>query len=324
MRRDAVIVAAAGALMALVAALACRGGDPPVVAGDPTPTMTAAAAAAGCAPARPQPAGDATLTITSAGLERTYILHVPPQYDGARRLPLVLNFHGFGSNASEQASYSRLPAKADEEGFIVVTPEGTGDPRRWTLLPGTEPDDVAFARDLLDHLEATLCIDATRVFSAGMSNGAALSMRIACAMPERFTAVAAVTALIYPVTCPAGDPVAVVGFHGTADACVPFTGGRSACGAMLPVAPIEQSALNWAKRNGCAETPSITQLTQSVRVTAYSDCGDNVAVVLYVVDGGGHTWPGSVDVPRLGATTREVDATDLIWEFFAAQGNLAQ
>jgi polyhydroxybutyrate depolymerase len=239
-------------------------------------------------------------------------------------LPLVLNFHGFGSSARQQANYSRLPAKADEEGFLLVSPDGTGEPRRFTLLPGGVPDDVAFARDLLDHLQSTLCVDATRMFSAGMSNGAALSMRIACTMPDRITAVAAVTALVYPVTCPAGEAVAVIAFHGTADPCVPFTGGRSACGAMLPVPPIEQSALNWAKRNGCAETPSITQLTDSVRVSAYSECSDNVAVVLYVVDGGGHTWPGSVDVQRLGTTTQEIDATELIWEFFAGQGNLAQ
>lgn len=117
------------------------------------------AASVGCDPARPHAAGDFDLTIESGGLTRDYILHVPPSYDGAEATPLVLNLHGLGSNAAEQADYSGLSQKADEAGFILVMPQGMStaslSSRHWnflTLIPG-DPDDVAFISDLLDALE---------------------------------------------------------------------------------------------------------------------------------------------------------------------------
>jgi polyhydroxybutyrate depolymerase len=251
-------------------------------------------------------------------------LHVPPQYDGASALPMVLNFHGYGSTASRQAPYSRLPALADEEGFIVVTPDATGAPaQQWNILSQPDRvDDIAFVGELLDELERTLCVDAARVFAAGISNGSAFSQRLACAMPDRIDAVAAVAAIINPSNCPADARVPLIAFHGTEDACVPFEGGRSGCGPVsLPVTAARTAAANWASHDGCGPV-ALTQLTEHVEVAAYSECDEEVAVVLYVVEGGGHTWPGSIDVPRLGATTHEIDATALMWEFFVGQGNI--
>ena len=94
----------------------------------PTPnsTTTAGVNDSDCEPDLQHEAGDFDGAITSDGMERTYILHVPPSYDGTSAMPLVINYHGFGSNARDQALYSRFPQKADEEGFIVVSPNGTG------------------------------------------------------------------------------------------------------------------------------------------------------------------------------------------------------
>lgn len=284
----------------------------------PPVTASATPAAGRCGPARPHAAGDEDASIESGGLTRTYILRVPPSYDGARRLPLVLNLHGYGSNARQQAVYSGLPAKGDKEGFIVVTPDGAGDPQRWSYPGLGGADDVAFIGALLDKVEAELCTDENRVYTAGMSNGAAFSQVLACSLPGRFAAVAAVAALAYPARCATAPPVPVIAFHGTADPCVPFEGGQTACGQRLPVAPVEQSARNWAEHDGCDLTPAKTQISAHVRSIAYGGCEAGAAVVLYVIDGGGHTWPGASDVPRLGATTHEINATDLIWQFFAA------
>ena len=265
-------------------------------------------------------AGDRNETLRSGDLDRTYGLHIPPQYDGLRRLPLVLNLHGYGSNARSQAAYSRLPQKADEAGFIVVTPDGAGTPPQWNNLQLAElPDDVAFIRDLLDHLEETLCIDPERVYATGISNGSAFAQRLACLLPDRIAGVAAVAAFVYPVVCAGASPVPIIAFHGTADACVPYEGGVTTCGrGGLPVPPVETAAENWARHNGCAPEPARSQVSEHVQAIAYSECRDNVAVVLYAVEGGGHTWPGSVDVPRLGPVTSEIDATELMWEFFQA------
>jgi polyhydroxybutyrate depolymerase len=284
-----------------------------------TPVAPNAAATATCETPLPHAAGDASATLRSGGLDRAYLLHVPPSYDGTRRMPLVLTLHGFGSNGRQQAVYSGFPAKGDREGFIVVSPDGTGTPLHWTYPGLGDVDDIAFIRELLDRLEGTLCIDAKQVFISGMSNGAAFAQRVACAMPERIAAVAAVTALVYPRDCDTDAPVAVIGFQGTDDPCVPFGGGTSQCGQRLPVPPIEESAKNWALHDGCGIGPTEQRFSEHVRTITYSGCRGETAVVLFVIEGGGHTWPGSIDVARLGATTREVNATDQIWQFFAAQ-----
>ena len=88
------------------------------IAGD-AGARTADAARAPCSPPRTHAAGDFTETITSGAMQRTYILHVPASYTGAKATPLLFNFHGYGSSAVAQAVYSGLPQKSDEAGFIT-------------------------------------------------------------------------------------------------------------------------------------------------------------------------------------------------------------
>ena len=280
------------------------------------------AARAACTDAKPRAAGDSNETLQSGGLERTYILHVPPQYDGTRQTPLVLNLHGFGSNARQQAIYSGVPGKGRPRRVHRRHAE-----RHWRAaaleLPGLSgTDDIAFIRELLDRIESDLCIDAKRVFVSGMSNGAAMSSFVACAMPDRITAIAPVAASVFPRTCPGVRAIPVISFRGTDDFCVPFEGGTSQCGQQFPVAAAKDAMKSWAEHDGCNPIPAEQQFSANVDTIAYSECTDDTAVVLFIIEGGGHTWPGAIDVPRLGATTHEVNATDQIWEFFVGQGNL--
>lgn len=327
-------------VLASVIFIACGGGgsnreaapalDAPGDVPSSTPAPAASVTNAGaspppppaCAGAKPHTTGDADQHLSSGGLDRTYILHVPPQYDGTRSLPLVLNLHGYGSNARQQAIYSRLPAKGAKEGFIVVSPDGTGDQHHWNYPGLGGVDDIAFVRDLLDRVESDLCVDEKRVFVAGISNGAAFASFVACAMPERITAIAAIAATAYPAACPAAAVIPIISFRGTEDPCVPYNGGTSQCGQRLPVQPAEDAMRAWAQHDGCNPDPSMQPYTDGVRTIAYSECTNDAAAVLFVVEGGGHTWPGSIDVPRLGVTTHKLDATDQLWQFFAAQGNL--
>lgn len=292
------------------------GAGPTLGRSDSDPT-----AASGCSPSRPHDAGDTTGTIMSGGQDRTYILHIPPSYDGAAAMPVVFNLHGFGSNAQQQANYSRFPEKADAEGFIVVSPNGTGNPQMWSFPFLGTVDEPAFIGTLLDRLEADLCIDAARVYAAGMSNGAAISTFIACAMPDRIAAIAEVAATAGPRLCETKQPIPIITFRGTEDICVPYEGGTSQCGLNLPVISAEESIRLWGEHNNCSDVPATTRFADDVLVTAYSECGRFSAALLYTIDGGGHTWPGAADVPRLGATTHSIDATDLIWEFFQGHVN---
>jgi len=306
-------------VLALALALAaCDGGSPggSRPPGEATPSGSPGGNAAVCSPAKPHALGDSDQTIVSGGEERSYILHLPPFYDGTPRLPLVLNLHGYASAAAQQASYSGWSAKGDAEGFIVVTPNALGTPQRWDTAPAGV--DVAFFNDLLDRLEADLCVDGRRIYASGISNGAAMSARLACSLSGRIAAIAPVAALIYPLQCERAPNVPVIAFHGTDDMLVPFEGGTTQPFG-LPVKPVEEYASGWAVHDGCAGEPARERASEHVRIVAYSECDDDVAVILYVVEGGGHTWPGATDVPRLGATTREVSATDEAWRFFEAQ-----
>jgi polyhydroxybutyrate depolymerase len=270
-----------------------------------------------CAPARAHAAGNSTETLQSGGLARTYILHVPAGYDGTRALPVVFQFHGFGSNGKQMDAYTGLAAKADAEGFILVTPDGSGTPLTWNFLGlKSGADDLGFMADLLNSVESTLCVDNSRVYATGHSAGGAMTMALACHMQDRITAIASVSALVRLPGCQTTRPVSVLEFHGTLDTSVPFHGGLV---GGLPSPDIEQAAASWAAADGCAAAATTDQLTTHVKREAFDACSAGTSVQLYAVDGGGHTWPGAkADVAYLGETTREISANDIMWTFFTA------
>jgi hypothetical protein len=192
-------------------------------------------------------------------------------------------------------------------------------------------DDVAFVDELLDDLEANLCIDASMVFSTGLSNGGFMSTRLACSLSSRIAAFAPVAGAYYPPlfaglsgeTCPDTRAVPMIAFHGTADTIVPFNGGTGALGGnfRLPqdnTTADEDVLEDWAIHNGCTSGRQETALFADVRLVTYDTCTDGATVQLYIVDGGGHTWPDGFDIPVLGYTTHNISATELSWQFFQA------
>ena len=55
----------------------------------------------------------------------------------------------------------------------------------------------------------------------------------------------------------------------------------------------------------------------SIKKRVYGPGKDGAEVVLYIVENGGHTWPGmDTTLPILGKTTMNISANDLMWEFF--------
>jgi polyhydroxybutyrate depolymerase len=290
-----------------------------------------------CTPSRPHAGGTSVQTVMTPGGSRSYRLLVPPSYSGSAPVPLVVNMHGRGSNASEQEFYSSFSSKSDQQGFVVAYPEGITTPisssthfNAWQF-GSPEPDDVAFITALLDALESQLCIDLTRVYSPGMSNGAMMSVRLACSLSKRIAASAPVAGAYYPAmannlnpseTCPDTTVVPVIAFHGTADATVPFDGGPGGTiNYRLPqdnTTPAEDVLSDWAAHDGCAGSRQEAQIDTEVRLIQYGSCSNGAIVELYAVDGGGHTWPGAFDVTSLGYTTHQISATDLIWSFFSS------
>lgn len=248
------------------------------------------------------------------------MLHLPAAYDGTRRLPVVFNFHGYGSNADQQVLYSGMSSVAEREDFVLVTLNGQGSPRHYNQRPATyrgEVSDIVVVTTLLDSLAEDLCLDPKRVFATGMSDGGVLAAALGCFASDRFAAVAPVAALVYDTGCDAGSPVPLMAFAGTADPINPFEGGTVACCGNPVVNATRDDIASWAKHNGCLPTAAVT-ISGAVETSTYTGCKRGAEVVLHAIVGGGHTWPGAIGLPGLGVTTRDIKASPTIWEFFAA------
>lgn len=254
--------------------------------------------------------GDYVVELEVNGTVRRAQLHVPTSYSDQSSFPLVLNLHGFNSNASQQETLSQMSAKADEAGFLVAYPEGIE--QAWHFGPGAEGDaDQAFLVGLVDLLREQLHIDATRVYITGISNGAQMSNLMACEHADVFAAAAPVSGGYFPFQdCNATRPVPIIAFHGTDDSIIPYEGQ----GALLM--PVHEWAEAWAGHNGCDAKPVVIYETEEVLGESWINCTNSADVILFTIIGKGHSWPGS-DMP-VAITTREIDATDLIWNFFAA------
>lgn len=271
-----------------------------------------------------QPGMDATEEIQFGGRTRTFIIHFPSGYDDQKPVPLMLSFHGRKGQGKDQVKLSNFNQVADRHGFIVVYPDGVG--KSWNAMHGTGDaealgvDDVGFVGALIDTLMERYSIDPRRIYASGMSNGGAFVHRLGCEMSDRIAAIASVAGEMAPkmaAQCKPTDPVAVIDFHGTKDRIVPFDGGETGGGGDLLSAPATVEV--WRKLNGCNETSKETFSKGDVTCRTFT--GGRAPVTLCTVQGTGHTWPGGYQyLPRIliGTTSRDVDASEMIWEFFAA------
>jgi polyhydroxybutyrate depolymerase len=214
---------------------------------------------------------------------------------------------------------------------VVITPNGQGTVlRHWSLTPSAAKNpDVAFTRAMLAATKRSLCIDPGRVYATGMSNGAMFTTVVACALPGRFAAIAPVAGSNATKVCAATTPkVSMLAFHGTADPIVPYQGGDYFSGAAATRAlgltrakPVDNAVAAWAAFDGCGTPSAEGFVADDVQRVTWPDCPHDGTVELYRVVGGGHTWPGAVDLrsQRLGATTSSISATDLMLDFFDAR-----
>jgi polyhydroxybutyrate depolymerase len=254
--------------------------------------------------------------ITSGGRPRPYRLYIPPAYQPGTPAPLVFGFHGAGGTAEQYESYSKLSALADREGFIAVYPQALGAPALWNAAGGLQNEDVQLVQDLIDHLSTRCRIDPVRIYAAGFSRGGGMANRLACNLADRIAAVGSVSGAYEAAEdCSPGRPVAIVAFHGTGDADVPYDGMGNTGGirdAYFSIAiPIPQWASGWAERNGCSTGPSTIFHEKAVSGQGWGNCRAGADVVLYTIQGGDHRWPGGAGAPSEG-----VDAAQIIWDFF--------
>lgn len=274
-------------------------------------------------------------SIEVGGLRRTFVLHVPPALPPNAAVPLVFVLHGGGGAGRQIERATRFSDLADRSGFITVYPDGIdrswndgrGDPKIGAQRANI--DDVAFISAVITSLSQRYRIDATRVYSTGISNGGFMSQLLAARLSTRIVAIAPVAGGMGPAvgaSLKPEQPVSVLMINGTADTLVPFAGGPVARnrGATMSMPDI---VAKWVAANRCAGEPAIASLPDKdpadgsrITSTTYSSCAQRTEVILYTVVGGGHTWPGgSQYLPRVlvGPVNRDIDASEVIWTFFA-------
>jgi polyhydroxybutyrate depolymerase len=268
------------------------------------------------------------------GRERTYSFHVPAEYDGTETVPLLLALHGRLGTGSGQERLARLDKVSDEHRFLVVYPDGLdrswADGRAGTPADRKQVDEVKFLSALIDDLENKYKIDHARVYATGMSNGGFMSGRLACELADKIAAVAIVGASLSEKEagdCHPVQPVSVLIVQGTADPVVPFAGGPLGDAGVRGVALSHDAAVQrFVAADHCPEKaktehiPDMAGDGTNIEVTLYGPCADGSEVRGYVVNGGGHTWPGGMQyLPAMfiGKTTRNLDGSEVIWEFLS-------
>jgi polyhydroxybutyrate depolymerase len=264
-------------------------------------------------------------SIVSSGNTRRYLLYVPKSYDRSKATPLIISIHPAATWGAVEKNMTHWNDLADQHGFIVVYPNGSGaffdgftsGPHVWPGGRISLPRDIRFISELIDKLESEYNIDPNRIYADGISNGGGMAFALSCNLSDRIAAVGTVAAAhIGPWECRDSKPVPTMVFHGTADKFAPYLGGSSPI-APRPFANIPDWTARVAQRNQCKGSPVETRVSPHVRRLAYTNCAADV--VFYTIEGGGHTWPsGGKPYPEwiIGKTTGEINASNLLWEFY--------
>jgi polyhydroxybutyrate depolymerase len=264
-------------------------------------------------------------TLSVDGLQRTFLLDVPPDLKPGAALVMV--FHGFTDSAKSVRQYSGFSALASRRGFVAVYPQGTRDADGNTFFnvgyefhQNLKVDDVKFARELAARLVRDLDLDPQSVFATGMSNGGDMCNRLVC-QPQPFVrAVAPVAGTIMSAWTNGFTPrvhVPVLAVHGTSDTVTLWKGDladKDGWGAYLGAEAVMDY---WVKifslEQSQATDIDMVQLKNNcpIRLHRWWTAADDTEVRFYEIQGGGHDWPDNLGNP-------DRSTAEEIWNFFAA------
>ena len=270
--------------------------------------------------------------ISSGGNDYELEWFVPSSHD-ADPLPLVLSFHGLSVTGNQFAAFTEILSLAETESFIVAHPTGlavsdTDSRPSWEVggFERGERNDVAMVDDLIDQMADTTCVDRSRVYVMGMSNGGLFVGELVCELSDRIAGAASVAGTAFPDDCAPSRPVPYIAFHGLADNILPWSAEREAVLAGAPEfvdtfdRPIPDEFIEFTDEFQCNEIVE-DQPSELIIRTTYAVCGE-ATLEFYAIGNGGHSWPGSPSSAisaSLGETNMDINATQLIWQFFDSQ-----
>lgn len=281
------------------------------------------------------------MKIAADGMMREIYVHLPPPIEQALAmgqqppsLPLVLVFHGGLGLATRMDELTGFDAIADREGFVVVYPQGVN--KLWNdgrNIEGADKfDDVAFTKAIIDHMQNRYHTDSQHTYACGISNGGFFAQHLALMEPGRFAAIASVAATLPMLTYtgrPALKPMSVLYILGLDDPLMPFKGGPVHFKSFRDrgmVTSAAEAAQFWVKADKAQKVPQSFYLPDTdpsdkcrVKVATFGGGLRNTEVMVYGIEGGGHTWPGGPQYQsegNIGPTCRDISASEVIWDFF--------
>ncbi len=274
------------------------------------------------------------ITSEYVGLPRSYRYYVPSNYNGEEALPLVMVLHGRPDNGLGIAYITDMNLIAEKEGFVALYPDGIDYGWnyffRFDVATGVI-DDIQFFRDLIADISLDVNIDPNRIYVTGFSNGGFMTQLLACEGQDMFAAFAPVGSTLFPglpgiCRVEEAEPVPMLFIHGTDDVSIPWTGNRQPGLDTYISFPVPQTLGFWATHNGCdleaqwEELPVLGDSpgTKVVR-NNFPNCAEGSALTFYLIDGGGHNWPGVPGVigPFIaGRVNQDIHGSQVVWDFF--------
>ena len=249
-------------------------------------------------------------TIVHDGINREYILYIPDTYDGTSAVPLMLNFHGFGSSASDYMNYADMRAVAESDTFILVYPQGSclDGSSHWNPCPvggdnKSTADDLGFVESLVNGISTQYNVDMERIYAVGYSNGGMMAYGLANYKSDLIAAVASVSGVMLDCMGPTSHPMPVLDLHGTSDGVIPYNGGSA-------YSSVQSVLDHWINFNNTVTTPTVsTENNGGMTIEHYVyDQGDSlVSVEHYKYIDGDHVW--------FSSTFQGQNTSELVWNF---------
>ena len=304
--------------------------------------------------ARPPRPGEERVCAVPGWPDRDVIVRVPSRAEAPR--PLVLALHGGGGRKEGfdkstcrdgvRGDPSCLSSVAEARGVILAIPDGSAHGRGrswndappgggWKCPPACEEgvDDVAYLAAVVELVAGTSALDRGRIYATGLSNGGAMSHRLACEVDwiAGIAAVAGADRMALSGRCEPRRAVPILQIHGDADPVWPYQGGETKVRFLegrYPAAPWAVTGgggdVGWVARNGCEGDgkilPRPDREADATRLVErrWTACRDGAEVAFVTVEGGGHTWPGGdAYLPEriVGKVSREASASVLVLDF---------
>lgn len=250
--------------------------------------------------------------LTIGDTERKYLLHVPESYESSQSVPLLVALHGGGGDARNMKRSYGFDSVAEDYGFIVVYPDGTGDLpyslHTWNsgyidaYASRNNISDVQFIYELIIHLSDEYNINISEIYMTGHSNGAMMTYRFAAEHSGMLAGIAPVSGSVGGKATEDGElylipepehPVSVVHIHGKLDEQVLYEGGSGEKGFLVGRIDLSanESVAFWVNSNNCSKIPIVEASPRgTIEIWKYTGCLEHKQVLLVTLHDGTHSW----------------------------------